>query len=82
MVLLLWRCGTECCLEYQAELVALLNETTVGETYFYRNEPQLEALRKIVLPRIVEAKANLPLRRLRIWSAGTRWNTASKSSTP
>jgi len=55
---------------HQAELVALLNETTVGETYFYRNEPQLEALRKIVLPRIVEAKANLPLRRLRIWSAG------------
>jgi len=55
---------------HQTELVALLNETTVGETYFYRNEPQLEALRKIVLPRIVEAKANLPLRRLRIWSAG------------
>jgi len=55
---------------HQAELVALLNETTVGETYFYRNEPQLEALRKVILPKIVEAKANLPLRRLRIWSAG------------
>jgi chemotaxis protein methyltransferase CheR len=55
---------------HQAELVALLNETTVGETYFFRNEPQLEALRKIILPRIVEAKGKLPIRRLKIWSAG------------
>lgn len=54
----------------QAELVALLNETTVGETYFFRNEVQLEGLRKIILPKVIEAKAHLPLRRLRIWSAG------------
>jgi chemotaxis protein methyltransferase CheR len=54
----------------QTELVALLNEITIGETYFFRRPAQLDALRQIILPRIVEAKARLPLRRLRIWSAG------------
>jgi chemotaxis protein methyltransferase CheR len=54
----------------QAELVALLNEITIGETCFFRNQPQLDALRQIALPKILEAKAKIPLRRLRIWSAG------------
>jgi chemotaxis protein methyltransferase CheR len=54
----------------QAELVSLLNEITIGETSFFRNQPQLDALRQIVLPAIVEAKSKLPLRHLRIWSAG------------
>jgi len=54
----------------QTELVALLNEITIGETCFFRNQPQLDALRQIVIPKILEAKANFPLRRLRIWSAG------------
>lgn len=54
----------------QAELIALLNEITIGETCFFRNQPQLEALRRIVLPTILQAKSKLPLRRLRIWSAG------------
>ena len=54
----------------QAELVALLNEITIGETCFFRNQPQLDALRKIVLPNILQIKSKLPLRRLRIWSAG------------
>jgi len=54
----------------QTELVALLNEITIGETCFFRNQPQLEALRQIVLPKTLEAKAKMPLRRLRIWSAG------------
>jgi chemotaxis protein methyltransferase CheR len=54
----------------QTELVALLNEITIGETCFFRNQPQLDALRQVVLPKILEAKASLPLRRLRIWSAG------------
>ena len=54
----------------QAELVALLNEITIGETCFFRNQPQLDALRNIVLPKIVEARAKLPVRNLRIWSAG------------
>ena len=54
----------------QTELIALLNEITIGETCFFRNQPQLDALHKIVIPKILEAKSNLPLRRLRIWSAG------------
>ena len=55
---------------WQAELIALLNEITIGETCFFRNQPQLDALRKIVLPNILRVKSKLPLRRLRIWSAG------------
>jgi chemotaxis protein methyltransferase CheR len=54
----------------QAELVALLNEITIGETCFFRNQPQLDALRQIVIPKVLDAKSKLPLRRLRIWSAG------------
>jgi chemotaxis protein methyltransferase CheR len=54
----------------QAELVALLNEITIGETCFFRNQPQLDALMQVVLPKVIEAKAKLPIRRLRIWSAG------------
>jgi chemotaxis protein methyltransferase CheR len=52
------------------ELVALLNEITIGETCFFRNQPQLDALRQVVIPKILAAKTALPLRRLRIWSAG------------
>jgi chemotaxis protein methyltransferase CheR len=54
----------------QQELIALLNEITIGETCFFRNQPQLDALRQIVMPKIIEAKAMLPVRRLRVWSAG------------
>jgi chemotaxis protein methyltransferase CheR len=54
----------------QAELVSLLNEITIGETCFFRNQAQLDALRNVVLPAILAAKSKLPLRHLRIWSAG------------
>ncbi len=54
----------------QAELIALLNEITIGETCFFRNQPHLDALRQIVIPRILETKAKFPFRRLRLWSAG------------
>lgn len=54
----------------QVELIALLNEITIGETCFFRSQPQLDALQQVVLPKVVEAKAKLPIRRLRIWSAG------------
>lgn len=55
---------------HHAELVSLLNEITIGETCFFRNRPQLDGIRKIVLPRIMEAKSKIALRHLRIWSAG------------
>ena len=54
----------------QAELLALLNEITIGETCFFRNQSQLDAVRDLVIPKIIEAKAKLPIRRMRIWSAG------------
>lgn len=59
----------------QAELMALLNEITIGETCFFRNLAQLEALRRIVIPKIVEARAQRSTlhsanRELRVWSAG------------
>jgi chemotaxis protein methyltransferase CheR len=50
--------------------VALLNEITVGETCFFRNQPQLDALHSVVFPRIVQAKSTTSNRHLRIWSAG------------
>jgi chemotaxis protein methyltransferase CheR len=54
----------------QTELISLLNEITVGETCFFRSQPQLDAVRNIIFHKIVEAKSRLPVRRLRIWSAG------------
>ena len=54
----------------EAELRLLLNEITIGETYMFRSPPQLEALRGVILPQILAAKAKLGFRRLRIWSAG------------
>jgi len=52
------------------ELMSLLNEITVGETCFFRNRPQLAAIREIVLPRIVENRSRIGLRHIRVWSAG------------
>jgi chemotaxis protein methyltransferase CheR len=52
------------------ELRQLLNEITIGETCLFRRQPQLDALRKIILPEIVMDKAKETPKRLRIWSAG------------
>jgi len=54
----------------EAELRQLLNEITIGETSMFRSVPQLDALRRVILPQIVEAKAKLGYRKLRLWSAG------------
>jgi chemotaxis protein methyltransferase CheR len=63
-----------CCLTVnsmrQAEMISLLNEITIGETYFFRNRPQLDTIREIVLPAIIEAKLKMGQTRIRIWSAG------------
>jgi chemotaxis protein methyltransferase CheR len=53
-----------------AELRFLLNELTIGETCLFRSQPQLDAFRKVILPEIIKSKANLPIKRLRVWSAG------------
>jgi len=54
----------------QTELVSLLNEITIGETFFFRNQPQLDAIKNVVIPRILEARSKMALPHLRIWSAG------------
>jgi chemotaxis protein methyltransferase CheR len=52
------------------ELRNLLNEITIGETCLFRSQPQLDALRKVILPEIVAEKTKQTAKRLRIWSAG------------
>ncbi len=52
------------------EVPLLLNEITVGETCFFRNPSQLDAMRKIALPKILQAREKLSVKKLRIWSAG------------
>ncbi len=53
-----------------AELRLLLNELTIGETCLFRSPPQLDALRKVILPEIVGEKVKQVTKRIRIWSAG------------
>jgi chemotaxis protein methyltransferase CheR len=52
------------------ELRHLLNEITIGETSLFRSQPQLDALRKVILPELVQEKTKKITKRLRIWSAG------------
>jgi len=52
------------------ELRQLLNEITIGETCLFRSQPQLDAVRKVILPEIVVEKTKQITKRLRIWSAG------------
>ena len=56
--------------KHDAELRQLLNEITIGETCLFRNQAQLDALRKVILPEIVAETGKQITRRLRIWSAG------------
>jgi len=54
----------------ETELRLLLNEITIGETYMFRSPQQLEALRNVILPQILQAKGSLGFKRLHLWSAG------------
>ena len=54
----------------EAELRQLLNEVTIGETCLFRSPPQLDALRKVILPELVADRSRQTTKRLRIWSAG------------
>jgi chemotaxis protein methyltransferase CheR len=53
-----------------AELRLLLNEITIGETYMFRHPTQLDALRNVILPQILETKGSVGPKRLRFWCAG------------
>ena len=52
------------------ELHKLINELAVNETSFFRNQPQFSALQDLVLPELAQSKADIGLKRLKIWSAG------------
>jgi chemotaxis protein methyltransferase CheR len=62
----LWHLDT---VEGAVERQHLLDAVTIQETYFFRNGPQMEALRHHVLPDLVRAAA-AQRRPLRVWSAG------------
>jgi len=53
----------------RTERQRLLDDVTIQETFFFRNAPQMEALRSTVLPDLV-MQAVASKRPLRIWSAG------------
>jgi chemotaxis protein methyltransferase CheR len=53
-----------------AELRALLNEVTIGETCLFRSQPQIDAVRHVILPELIAQKSRQVIKRLRIWSAG------------
>lgn len=54
----------------EKELLILLDLLTVNETSFFRNRPQIDLFRNLILPDIMGKKAQDSQKRLRIWSAG------------
>jgi len=52
----------------EAEKKQLFEAITINETYFFRNQPQLDALVDSIVPELLESKAG-GFPRLRIWSA-------------
>jgi chemotaxis protein methyltransferase CheR len=51
------------------ELLALVEDLTNHETYFFRDQPQLDMLSQHILPRLIREKVKSGDRTLRIWSA-------------
>lgn len=51
----------------EAAFAALIADLTVGETYFLREAAQIDILRRLVLPDVVQRKGQ---GQLRLWSAG------------
>ena len=49
----------------------IVHTITVGETYFFRNKPQFDALRSHVLPGLIDARRQSGNKHLRLWSAGS-----------
>lgn len=57
------------CAPGSTERQRLIDEVTIQETHFFRNPPQMRALRAHVLPELIR-HASTRGKRLRIWSAG------------
>lgn len=54
----------------ESELRGLLNEITIGETCLFRSQPQLDALRKVIVPEFLGQTGRQATKKLRLWSAG------------
>lgn len=52
------------------ELVCFIKDIVIDESYFFRDEKQIEFLRDIFLPDLIENKRQLGDMSIRIWSAG------------
>ena len=52
------------------EWLSLIESLTVHETFFHRDQSQLDLLRRRLLPEVIEAAARSGQYRLRLWSAG------------
>ena len=52
------------------ELPALLDSLMICETSFFRNQPQFDLLKEVVLPQIIANKEKVGSKLLRVWSAG------------
>lgn len=53
------------------ELKYLFEAITINETFFFRNQPQLDALISTIVPELVTAKEKLGKNKIRIWSAAS-----------
>lgn len=53
------------------ELKYLYEVITINETYFFRNQPQLDALVKFIIPDILNTPGRLNKNKIRIWSAAS-----------
>ena len=58
-----------CSPDAEQERQSLLDEVTIPETHFFRNPPQIAALRRHVLPQLLKEAIDRD-RKLTIWSAG------------
>jgi chemotaxis protein methyltransferase CheR len=55
---------------YRGDLIALVEDLTNHETYFFRERAHLDALEKILLPRLIEEKRRQTgIKKLTLWSA-------------
>lgn len=53
------------------EIEHLIAGITIGETYFFRDKPQMNLIYNVLLPKIIEKKSSNGEYVLRIWSAGS-----------
>lgn len=54
-----------------SEIKYLYEAITINETFFFRNQPQLDALVTTILPEVIASKEKLGKSKIRIWSAAS-----------